>query len=593
MPSRRVIFVFSVLLAVAAHYLFWFYAAPHIALVSATSPGPELARRYKVSLSEPVVEERTRVFERSATRLASRPGEIRDLVMPSSEPLSFPIEEDSAPAAVPDLESRLASDTVEREYAFEPDLDVLRRVDARIIEIAGDVARRDLEAPRRVVRPSPMNVIEDDEFPAMRGLLSDTDTGPVRLPSRPQTLLADHVPGSPPAEPDGESPPNLGAVRQEEIPEPPAVADNVPVLERSEIVAPPEPVMRAVREEQQTKYAFMDDLLDIRLETYQPPGEELGYFRLRISPKEGQAIESLPKDVTFIIDASKSISQRKLDVSVRGVGRIIASLQPQDYFNVVVFRDTPSLFQSAHVPGTEENKAAAQAYIKGLESRGETDVYKAIEPVIGMDPRPGVPGILFLVSDGRPTTGMRDSRTIINGLTADNRRNTVFAFGGGKTVNRYLLDLIAYRNKGESYVVNDIESIEKNLPRFFERIREPLLVDLQADYGRIDKSSVYPSSIPDFYRGRSVTVCGRFDPARDREFVMRLAGRAGDKKKEVIFRADLSVAQSGDREIARDWAFAKCYHLIGEISRQGEQAELIGQLRELSRTYGFKTSYDE
>lgn len=593
MPSRRVIFVFSLVLAIGVHYLFWFYAAPHIALVSAGSSGPELARRYKVSLREPVVEERTRVFERSASRLASRPGEIRDLVMPSSEPLTFPIEEDTAPAAIPDLESRLGSDSLEREYAFEPDVDVLQRVDARIIEISGDVARRDLEVPRRVVRPSPMNVIGDDEFPAMRGMLSDSDAGPVRLPSRPQRLLAGHLPGAPATEAGEVTVENLGQVKQEEIPEPPVVAESVPVLEEQEIVAPPEPVMRAVREEQQSQYVFMDDLLDIQVETYQAPGERQGFFRLRINPKAGQSIEGLPKDVTFLIDASKSISQRKLDLSGRGVARIIASLQAQDNFNVVVFRDTPSLFQSARVPATEENKAAAQAFIKGLESRGETDVYKAIEPVIGMDPRPGVPGILFLVSDGRPTTGMRDSRTIINGLTADNRRNTVFAFGGGKTVNRYLLDLIAYRNKGESYVVDDIESIEKNLPRFFERMREPLLVDLQADFGRIDKGAVFPSSIPDFYRGRSVTVCGRFDPASDREFVMRLSGRAGEKQKEVIFRADLSAGQSGDREIARDWAFAKCYHLIGEISRQGEQAELIGQLRELSRTYGFKTSYDE
>jgi len=74
---------------------------------------------------------------------------------------------------------------------------------------------------------------------------------------------------------------------------------------------------------------------------------------------------------------------------------------------------------------------------------------------------------------------------------------------------------------------------------------------------------------------------------------MRLTGLAGEKRKEVIFRADLSKASAGDSSIARHWAFAKSYHLIGEISRVGEQPELVGELRELSRQYGVRTSYSE
>ena len=593
MISRRTILIFSVLLSAVAHYVFWWYAAPYIPMVSANATRDVLERRYKVELLEGPLHEQARVFERSATKLASRPGEIRDLVMQTSSPLSFPIEEETAPATVPDLEQRLASDPVERDYALEPDAAILRRVDGRIIEIAREVARADINVARRVVRPSPMRLIEGDEFPAMRSLLPETDAATIHLPSRPQTLLTGGNISDTPQNADEQAPGGIGQPVQEEIPPLPTVEENIPVLEKKELIAPPEPVMEAVRESRKTQYAFMDDLLDIDVQTYAPKEEKLAFFRLRVTPKESTSLEVLPKDLTFVLDASKSISQRKLDMSVRGLGRTLALLHEQDQFNVVVFRDTPTLFQSTHVPATEENKAAALAFLKGLESRGETDVYKAIEPVVQIAPRNGVPGVLLLISDGRPTTGMRDSRTIINGITADNRHNTIFAFGGGKTVNRYLLDLIAYRNKGESYVVDNIESIEGNLPRFFERIREPLLVDLAADFGRMDKKNVFPSDIPDFYRGRSVVLYGRYDPKADSEFVMRLSGRAMDKRKEVVFRADLGAARSGERDIARDWAFAKCYHLIGEISRLGEQPELLAELRELSRAYGFKTSYDE
>ena len=103
---------------------------------------------------------------------------------------------------------------------------------------------------------------------------------------------------------------------------------------------------------------------------------------------------------------------------------------------------------------------------------------------------------------------------------------------------------------------------------------------------------VYPKVIPDFFRGRVVTVYGRFDPAKDKEFSMRLSGLAGARKKEVIFRADLRKAGAGDENVARNWAFDKIYHLIGEMCRVGEKPELLNEVRELSRKYKIKTSYD-
>jgi len=90
-----------------------------------------------------------------------------------------------------------------------------------------------------------------------------------------------------------------------------------------------------------------------------------------------------------------------------------------------------------------------------------------------------------------------------------------------------------------------------------------------------------------------VTIYGRFDPERDGEFVIRLAGLAGEQRKEMVFRADLRRAESKGAEIAREWAFQKAYAIIGQISRDGELPELLARLRELKAKYGVSTSYDE
>ncbi|HNR32394.1 MAG TPA: VWA domain-containing protein [Candidatus Hydrogenedentes bacterium] len=591
MVSRRAILAFCVLVSLAAHFVFWYYAAPRITLLRVNAAVEDLRRRYPVRFHD-ISPEATPVFERSATRLTSRPGEIRDLVTGASESLVFDGGGDRPPAPTPDLDARLASDAVTRDHALEPDAALLRKMDARIVEIGQEAARRELQTPRRVVRPSPVTVIDDDAMPVLRDLAAARDVPPLQLPSGARSLLARSVPApgeAPQPAPEAQAPP------REELPMPQAAKAQTPAPAPvpREVVIETAPVVEAVRRQRQTQYEFLDDMLDIGLDVYQSPGDRLGFFRLRIAPRHGAAIAPLSRDITFVLDASSSISQRKLDLSARGLSEVIGTLRPEDNFNIVLFRDTPTFFRPAHVPATRENTAAAAEFLRGQQSSGKTDVFQAMQSVIRNTPRPGAPGIIVLISDGRPTTGMRDSRAIINALTADNRRNTIFAFGGGRTVNRYLLDLLAYRNRGESHVIDNLEQIPAELPRFLARIEEPLLLDPRADYGRIDETMVFPKAIPDFYRGRGVTVYGRYDPARDREFVMRLVGTAGEKRKEVIFRADLSKARGADREIARSWAFAKGYDIIGEISRVGEQPEMLRQLHELSAQYGFQTSYTE
>jgi Ca-activated chloride channel family protein len=269
-------------------------------------------------------------------------------------------------------------------------------------------------------------------------------------------------------------------------------------------------------------------------------------------------------------------------------------LRPEDYFNVVLFRDTPKFFQTQRVPATRESIDAAKKFLENLESKGETDIYQGILPVVQEQPRPNSPGIVIVLSDGRPTIGIRDSRTIINALSSDNRlRNTIFAFGGGNTVNRQMLDLLAYRNKGDADVVEDFNAIDDQFPNYFRRLNSPLLINLTADFGGINTKEVYPKIISDFYMDKPVTLYGRYDAAQDSTFVVRLTGHATTDQKEVIFKAKLNEATQGKENIAQRWAFQKAYYLIGEMSLQGETPELLSQLRGLSQQYKIRTSYDD
>ena len=127
-------------------------------------------------------------------------------------------------------------------------------------------------------------------------------------------------------------------VYEEDVLEPAVLEPGLPPmpLEHHVVHAP---MVAAVRKE--SSYESIDDLVNINLEAYAPAGEELGYFRRRILPKEDETIEVLPKDVTFVVDASNSISQHKLSVTTKGVKAMVDKLGPEDRFDIVIFLDSP------------------------------------------------------------------------------------------------------------------------------------------------------------------------------------------------------------------------------------------------------------
>ncbi|MCC6145160.1 MAG: VWA domain-containing protein [Candidatus Hydrogenedentes bacterium] len=587
MLSRKTIFGVCLIATILLHLLL-LIVAPRIVVFASQQRAPGAYDLFRVNLDGGQATQARLAPAPGGNALTSRPGEIQDMLNREPEQLTPSDDLLEAPEQVQGLEERATTEAPDRQYALEEDPAALKRVDARIIEIAQEDARQDIEVVRRLVRPSSSRILEPGELPTLRG---------PSLPDEPPALRFDNAGRSLLAEPIQEAEgPLLGGQPEPLIQTPgfqPAEGPGgVPQLQSEEAVVS-SPDVAEVRRQQEESFTFLDDLLDIQVESYLPSGESLGYFRLRILPRAAARLDPLSKEVTFVVDASRSIMQRKLDLAARGISDALGALRPGDRFNVVVFRDTPSFFKSESVPVSDQNIADARAYVSNLEARGETNVYEALRPVVLAPAPEGMPKVVLIFTDGRPTTGMRDGRAIINALTADNRNSSIFAYAGGNTVNRYMLDLLAYRNKGASYVTDDLSEIDDNLPRFFETMDEPLLIDLQSSYGRVDDTQIFPQRLPDFYKDRPITIYGRYVPGQEKDFVLRLTGEAAGREKEVIFRADLSKAASGDATIARNWAFQKAYYIIGEISRLGEQPDLMRQLRQLEDQYAIKTSYSE
>ncbi|HEQ60119.1 MAG TPA: VWA domain-containing protein, partial [Firmicutes bacterium] len=337
----------------------------------------------------------------------------------------------------------------------------------------------------------------------------------------------------------------------------------------------------------------LDEFLTIELFVHHLPEDPRGYFMVRIRPNEkSQALPVMSKDLIFVLDASASMGQRTMAALRTGIKLGLSKLKPEDRFNVVGFKRTVARFRPALVPANPENIQAALRFVDGLEPSGRTDIYGSLEPISKQARGGDHPFIILLFSDGRPNVGVVNSRTIINNLTANVRANTsIFAFGASQPMNRYLLDLLSYRNKGFVRFATDFSTTVGQIAEMIEALSDPLLINLSGDYGNIGKEDIYPKTLPDLYRGGEILIYGRY--GQEEKFSLRIVGEARGQQKEYIIDLPFPDEDNGPDNLPQLWAFRKIYDLIGRMCQEGETPERLAEIQRISRTYDVRTPYYE
>jgi len=350
------------------------------------------------------------------------------------------------------------------------------------------------------------------------------------------------------------------------------------------------PAEEQVKNDIKDRFVRLDNVMNVEIITYRErPGS--GYFLLRITPRRAaDRLQPLPKDVVFVLDASASMGRRTLEIIKQAIKESLRELNESDRFNLVGFKSRVEILSQNLVPATPLNISEAWTFISRLEASGMTDIYTSLEPLMTLGTERARPFSIYLFSDGRPTLGVVNSRAIINRLSERRGPSTsVFAISAGDDVNRYLLDFLAYRNRGRVCFIESKDSIVEESVRFVRALKYPLLLRVSADFGKVNHDEVYPHDLPDLYRDMPMEIYGRFSD--EKELTVRLVGEAFDEQKELLVNLPIPDKDLGGPEIAKGWALRKIYYLISLIVQHGEQPQIIGAINRLSEQYGIITPY--
>jgi Ca-activated chloride channel family protein len=338
-------------------------------------------------------------------------------------------------------------------------------------------------------------------------------------------------------------------------------------------------------------------------------GDEDGYFLLLASPgvdvKEKQVIL---KDVAIVLDTSGSMAGKKLEQAKKALLFCVENLNDGDRFELVRFStEVEPLFEKL-VEANQANRSKAEDFVKGLRPIGGTAIDDALKKALSMksearNPKsetrdsgsqtgPGErPFVVIFLTDGRPTIGETDEDAIVAHVKQEAGGHVrVFCFGIGTDVNTHLLDRITEETRGFSQYVLPEEDLELKVSSFFSKIKEPVLTNPGLRFtGDIRASKLYPSPLPDLFKGEQLVLVGRYSGHGDSAAVIE--GTVNGEARKFAYDVKFPGEDSENDFIPRLWATRRVGYLLDEIRLHGESSELRDEVSELARKYSIVTPY--
>ncbi len=363
----------------------------------------------------------------------------------------------------------------------------------------------------------------------------------------------------------------------------PAAWDGFELAEQSRLMDEPAEEITGVQP--------VEHLLALAVETFRPEDEPgLLYFRIQISRQGAESLPVLPKDMVFLQDCSESMTTAKVREFGAALEQWLPSLNPGDRWMLVAFNDRIEKCREGWMGMDPGEVLQGRQCIRNLSVRGKTDMYASLQELLALRTDPARPAIALLLTDGRPTVGMVDSSEIIERFTRENAGLiSVFALGAGARVNRFLLDLLSYKNRGDSLLVQDRQEIDGAMADLRRQVSRPVLAQLDCQFSSRVRLEVYPKTLTHLYLDRPLVLYGQTSVEAPLA-ALQIVGASGAQKRDMVFTLDWAGAPSGQEEIRTQWAWHKIYHLIGEHIRAG-RPETLEEIRRLADVFRLPVPY--
>lgn len=318
------------------------------------------------------------------------------------------------------------------------------------------------------------------------------------------------------------------------------------------------------------------------------PGGDDGFALITLSPP-ALSPRPVPRDLTFVLDVSGSMSGEKI-VQARAAGKqFLRSLSSIDRFKLIDFSSDVRTFRDDFVAATSTNIRAAERYLDALEAQGSTNISGALEEALSIPTEAGRLPIVLFLTDGLPTVGERDPGAIASDVSRRRGSRRLFTFGIGADLNVSLIEQVALEGRGTASFVRPEESVERAVSIVAARLTNPLVTDVRVRADGVRLLKMHPSGPVDIFAGEDLVILARYDGSGPS--TLRFDGRTSSGPVSWSTSVRFPERSRENSYVARLWATQRVGFLSAEKRKHGGSSEVDDEIRELGERYGIPTEF--
>ena len=310
------------------------------------------------------------------------------------------------------------------------------------------------------------------------------------------------------------------------------------------------------------------------------------YGLLMIMPPVSETIQSLPREVTFILDRSGSMSGTSIVQAKAAMKYALDQLKAGDKFNIVQFNSTSNSLFEQTMDFSPATLSKAKNFIQRLSATGGTEMLGALTLALGAEGSNAHVQQLIFITDGN----VSNETALFNFIEENLGKRRLFTVGIGSAPNHYFLRHAAEAGSGFHLAIGDIGEVEERMTEMLNKIKTPLLTDitvsLENPHGEtlnqtsikpeeeVNEIEIWPRVIPDLYVGEPIAIAIR---SRKPGVKLRIDGKLPDYHWHTVATLSGGQRRGGLAEL---WGQRKIHSLMADHRRARNDEVVQLQLRE-------------
>jgi hypothetical protein len=309
-----------------------------------------------------------------------------------------------------------------------------------------------------------------------------------------------------------------------------------------------------------------------------------GHFALFIRPPNQVAADSiLARRIIFLLSSSSRMFGYPLSESIEAIEQGLDLLNEDDVFNIVLYGYGVQNWQSSPVTATTTNIQNAKDFMEDITVSAGADMEQGLRSCLNQIQDDTYNNVILIFTDGFSYIDP------VNIETKNVYQAGIFPVAIGENFSFSRLEMLAAYNYGFVTYIDEDDNIKQKMNRLVNKVTQPILKDVQIEYGRADLSEILPQKIPSTYAGSHFFLTGRY--ANAGQSALSIGGTSTKGMAAHDFLLEFSSDAHINKFVEPLWAKMIIEWLEWELEIYGETEERKSRLIELSLKYNIRCRY--